>query len=187
MICNANLKWPNDPKIECSFSSTLVEIVSIPARVSFRLSKITHFSIVIGGHYLNPDLAPSLSMALWDIVVGPHKHGSLTAMKPGSQKYLIRSISRIINDKGQRVMTAYLIHSLPLLMSAVQIFSGDQMAVVGHLVGLEQLGYEKDIGMTEAVSKTRFLTTTTPWPRKALCSGQKMYYDYCNVRHFPHF
>ena len=49
-------------------------------------------------------------------------------------------------------MTAYLIHSLPLLMSAVQIFSGDQMAVVGHLVGLEQLGYEKDIGMTEAVS-----------------------------------
>ena len=59
---------------------------------------------------------------------------------------------RIMNDKGQRVMTAYLIHSLPLLMSAVQIFSGDQMAVVGHLVGLEQLGYEKDIGMTEAVS-----------------------------------
>ena len=57
-----------------------------------------------------------------------------------------------MNDKGQRVMTAYLIHSLPLLMSAVQIFSGDQMAVVGHLVGLEQLGYEKDIGMTEAVS-----------------------------------
>ena len=51
-------------------------------------------------------------------------------------------------------MTAYLIHSLPLLMSAVQIFSGDQMAVVGHLVGLEQLGYEKDIGMTEAVSTT---------------------------------
>ena len=94
-------------------------------------------------------------------------------MKPGSQKYLIRSISRIINDKGQRVMTAYLIHSLPLLMSAVQIFSGDQMAVVGHLVGLEQLGYEKDIGMTEAVSKTRFLTTTTPWPWTALYSGQR--------------
>ena len=91
-------------------------------------------------------------------------------MKPDSQKYLIRSIYRIINDKGQRVMTAYLIHSLPLLMSAVQIFSGDQMAVVGHLVGLEQLGYEKDIGMTEAVSKTRFLTTTTPWPRTALYS-----------------
>ena len=94
------------------------------------------------------------------LVVGPHKHGFLSSpllvniMKPGFQKYIFSSISRIINDKGQRVMTAYLIHSLPLLMSAVQIFSGDQMAVVGHLVGLEQLGYEKDIGMTEAVSIT---------------------------------
>ena len=60
-------------------------------------------------------------------------------------------------------MTAYLIHSLPLLMSAVQIFSGDQMAVVGHLVGLEQLGYEKDIGMTEAVSFNSPNSSTQVW------------------------
>lgn len=49
-------------------------------------------------------------------------------------------------------MTVYLIHSLPLLMSAVQIFCGDKMAVVAHLVGLEQLGYETDLGLTTAVS-----------------------------------
>ena len=57
-----------------------------------------------------------------------------------------------MNDRGQRVMTAYLIHSLPLLMSAVQIYSGDRMAVVAHLVGLEQLGFEKDLGMNRGVS-----------------------------------
>ena len=49
-------------------------------------------------------------------------------------------------------MTAYLIHSLPLLMSAVQIFTGDQMAVVAHLVGLEQVGYETDLGLDMKVS-----------------------------------
>ncbi len=50
-------------------------------------------------------------------------------------------------------MTAYLIHSLPLLMSAVQIFCGDKMSVVAHLVGLEQLGYEAELGLTQAVMK----------------------------------
>ena len=48
-------------------------------------------------------------------------------------------------------MTVYLIHSLPLLMSAVQIYCGGNMAVVAHLVGLEQLGYETLLGMTKAV------------------------------------
>ena len=49
-------------------------------------------------------------------------------------------------------MTAYLIHSIPLQQSAVQIFAGDKMSVVAHLVGLEQLGYEKTLGMTLGVS-----------------------------------
>jgi hypothetical protein len=29
-----------------------------------------------------------------------------------------------MNEKGEKKLTAYLIHSLPLLMSAVQIFCG---------------------------------------------------------------
>ena len=49
-------------------------------------------------------------------------------------------------------MTAYLIHSLPLLMSAVQIFCGEKMAVVAHLAGLDQLGYETELGLNLAVS-----------------------------------
>ena len=48
-------------------------------------------------------------------------------------------------------MTVYLIHSISLLMSAVQVFCGGKMAVVAHLVGLEQLGYETDLGLTTAV------------------------------------
>ena len=56
-----------------------------------------------------------------------------------------------MNAEGERKMTAYLIHSLPLLMSAVQIFTGDQMAVVAHLVGLEQIGYETELGMNHNV------------------------------------
>ena len=57
----------------------------------------------------------------------------------------------LINNNGFRCMTAYLIHSLPLLMSTVQVFCKDQMAVVAHLVGLEQLGYESELGLTSIV------------------------------------
>ena len=60
---------------------------------------------------------------------------------------------RILNERGERKLTAYLIHSLPCLMSAVQIFCGDRMAVVAHLVGVDQLGYEKELGMTPSVMK----------------------------------
>lgn len=56
--------------------------------------------------------------------------------------------------KGDLPMTAYLIHSLPLLMSAVQIFCGEKMAVVAHLAGLDQLGYETELGLNLAVSNT---------------------------------
>ena len=59
---------------------------------------------------------------------------------------------RILNSNGEKPLTAYLIHSIPLQQSAVQIFAGDKMSVVAHLVGLEQLGYEKTLGMTLGVS-----------------------------------
>ena len=57
-----------------------------------------------------------------------------------------------MNANGERPLTAYLIHSIPLLQSAVQIFAGDKMTVVAHLVGLEQIGYEKILGMSMGVS-----------------------------------
>ena len=53
-------------------------------------------------------------------------------------------------------MTAYIVHSLPLLMSAVQIFVKDRMSVVAHLVGIDQIGYEKELGLTLNVSALHF-------------------------------
>ena len=64
------------------------------------------------------------------------------------------SCSSILNSNGEKPLTAYLIHSIPLQQSAVQIFAGDKMSVVAHLVGMEQLGYEKSLGMTLGVSTT---------------------------------
>ena len=66
------------------------------------------------------------------------------------------SCSSILNSNGEKPLTAYLIHSIPLQQSAVQIFAGDKMSVVAHLVGMEQLGYEKSLGMTLGVSTTWF-------------------------------
>lgn len=57
-------------------------------------------------------------------------------------------------------MTVYLIHSISLLMSAVQVFCGGKMAVVAHLVGLEQLGYETDLGLTTAVRSQHYIAQT---------------------------
>ena len=56
-------------------------------------------------------------------------------------------------------MTVYLIHSISLLMSAVQVFCGGKMAVVAHLVGLEQLGYETDLGLTTAVRSQHYISS----------------------------
>ena len=40
-----------------------------------------------------------------------------------------------------------ILHSIPILMSAVQVFLDQRMVALSHLVGMEQLGYETDIGL----------------------------------------
>ena len=49
------------------------------------------------------------------------------------------------NWSKKKVMSAYLIHSLPLKMSAIQIFVGDKMACVAHLVGEDTIAGEKKL------------------------------------------
>ena len=46
----------------------------------------------------------------------------------------------IVNGMEQKMMSVYLIHSLPLVLSAVQVFVGSQMAVVAHTVGPDTVG-----------------------------------------------
>jgi hypothetical protein len=78
---------------------------------------------------------------------------TVVLVRTAVQYIIINLCSRILAENGSKPMTVYLIHSLSLLMSAVQIFCGEKMAVVAHLVGLEQLGYETDLGLTTAVRK----------------------------------
>jgi hypothetical protein len=56
-----------------------------------------------------------LELILCFILLRPPIHVLLSNFSPGR---------RILNEKGEKKLTAYLIHSLPLLMSAVQIFCG---------------------------------------------------------------
>ena len=46
----------------------------------------------------------------------------------------------IVNGMEEKVMSVYLIHSLPLVLSAVQVFVGDKMAVVAHTIGPNTIG-----------------------------------------------
>jgi len=56
---------------------------------------------------------------------------------------------------GVTPLTAHILHSLPLLMSAIQIYRGDKMALVAHLVGVDQIGYETRLGLTPDVMKNK--------------------------------
>ena len=59
--------------------------------------------------------------------------------------------------KEEKLMSAYLIHSLPLKMSAIQIFVGDKMACVSHLVGEDTIGGEIDLQLDGEVRRQNFL------------------------------
>ena len=59
--------------------------------------------------------------------------------------------------KEEKLMSAYLIHSLPLKMSAIQIFVGDKMACVSHLVGEDTIGGEIDLQLDGEVRRQKFL------------------------------
>ena len=54
-----------------------------------------------------------------------------------------------IFDNEKQVLSVYLIHSLPLQMSAIQVFVGSQMAVVAHLVGADTIGCEEFYSLDE--------------------------------------
>jgi len=53
---------------------------------------------------------------------------------------VLRFVSlRLYNKLATLEYTVRVIHSIPLHMSAVQVYKGDQMIVVSHLVGSDQL------------------------------------------------
>ena len=56
-----------------------------------------------------------------------------------------KAVTHGVIDGNRKVLSVYLIHSLPLEMSAIQIFYGDKMSVVAHLVGGDTIGYESEL------------------------------------------
>lgn len=53
--------------------------------------------------------------------------------------FLVLTLCRLVNHTGAVTFTCRIIHSLPLLMSVVQVFYHDKMAAVAHLVGTDTL------------------------------------------------
>lgn len=66
------------------------------------------------------------------------------------------NVNRIRNDQGKKVFSVYLLHSLPLEMSAIQLFVGDKMAVVAHLVSKDTIGRIPNTGLDEDVITNYF-------------------------------
>ncbi len=52
------------------------------------------------------------------------------------------------NERGKVLFSVYVIHSLPTLMSVVQLFVGNRMAVVAHLVGEDTVGDREQLERT---------------------------------------
>ena len=53
----------------------------------------------------------------------------------------------MLNKNGQLEYTCRMIHSIPMNMSAVHVFKGDQLVVVSHLIGNDQLPSEGHSGV----------------------------------------
>ena len=84
---------------------------------------------------------PEQIESLW----GPIPLGRLPPGTDNVCKVVTHSV--LVHD--QKKFTAYLIHCLPLKMSAIQLFVGDKMAVVAHLVGQETIGHENNLRLNQ--------------------------------------
>ena len=107
----------------------------------------TVFSIKPGAFY--DCIIPETVSSLW----GPVPLETLPAGLDNTCRAVTHSI---VSGLEERKMSVYLIHSLPLLLSAVQVFVGSEMAVVGHTVGPDTIG---EIGQLEL--DTTF--SNVPW------------------------
>ena len=65
----------------------------------------------------------------------------------------------IVKGNGEKQLSVYVIHSLPTLMSVVQLWDKGEMVMVCHLVSADTIGYEEALGLDNQVriylSRTR--------------------------------
>ena len=89
------------------------------------------FSIKPGDFY--DCIMPETVASLWGPV-------PLERLPPGVDNTCRAVTHDIVNGLGEKKMSVHLVHSLPLVLSAVQVFAGSEMAVVGHTVGPDTVG-----------------------------------------------
>ncbi|XP_050413585.1 uncharacterized protein LOC126828047 [Patella vulgata] len=63
----------------------------------------------------------------------------LRRLPPGMDNNCSVASHRLLNHAGETAYTCRIIHSLPLLMSAVHVFYRDKMSAVAHLIASDQL------------------------------------------------
>ena len=80
----------------------------------------------------------------------------LDVLPPGVDNRCRAVTHRLIKQKSGKSsgISIYLIHSLPLGLSAVQLFVGDKMALVAHTVGADTIGCMKELYLDSMFSET---------------------------------
>lgn len=60
---------------------------------------------------------------------------------------------------GEMTFTCRVIHSIPMLMSAIQVFYHDKMVTVAHLIGPEQLPCSSEVRHAPVVLQKEIVVT----------------------------
>ncbi len=107
------------------------------------------YSIEAGAFY--DSVIPEQIESLW----GPIP---LERLPPGVDNNC-KAVTHKILDGNKKVLSVYLIHSLPLEMSAIQLFIGERMSVVAHLVYEDTIGHEKSMHLNGEVNVNRKRST----------------------------
>ena len=115
-------------------------------------------SILPGSYY--DCVMPASAESMW----GPVPLPSTDAAEENVCKAVTHGI---LAASGQKLFSVYLIHSLALEMSVIQLFVGDKMAVVAHLVSQDTIGLQGIGRMDEGVRELRLVHI---WPGKRSAS-----------------
>ena len=71
----------------------------------------------------------------------------LDSLPPGGDRDCWAVTHEIVNSLNVKRMTVSLVHSVPLLMSCVEVCVDSQLAVVAHTVGPDTVGQMKELGL----------------------------------------
>ncbi|KAL3852091.1 hypothetical protein ACJMK2_015777 [Sinanodonta woodiana] len=114
--------------------------VSLKGTVAPPISGEAIFSLESG--FYKEAVIPEHLEQLW----GPIKLAHLPA---GIENRCQVADHRLINHTGHVIFTCRITHSVPLLMSAIQVYYHDKMVAVAHLIGSDQLPLPTQVAKTD--------------------------------------